>query len=70
MSVATLSYLLVQPLAGHLADAFDTRTTVLVGLLLAALATIAVTFTSGALLVGLVVVGGVGIGTVCWISMC
>ena len=64
VSVATLSYLLVQPLAGHLADTFDIRTTVLVGLLLAALAIIAMTFTSGALLVGLVLVGGVGIGTV------
>jgi MFS family permease len=44
--VATLSYLLVQPLAGHLADKIDIAKTVFGGLLLAALAIIAVTFTA------------------------
>jgi MFS family permease len=46
VSVATLSYLLVQPLAGHLADKIDIAKTVFGGLLLAALAIIAVTFTA------------------------
>ena len=44
VSAVTLSYLLVQPLAGYLADTFSTRITVLAGLVVAALATIAVVF--------------------------
>lgn len=64
VSVATLTYLLVQPLAGYLADRIEIRITVFGGLLLAALAIIAITFTSGAALVGVVVMAGVGIGTV------
>jgi MFS family permease len=34
LSVATAAYLLVQPMAGALADRFDTRTTVIAGLIL------------------------------------
>lgn len=64
VSVATLSYLLVQPLAGYLADKVAIRITVLAGLLLAALAIIATTFTSGATLIGVVIIAGLGIGTV------
>ncbi len=64
VSVATLSYLLVQPVAGHLADKVETRMTVLVGLFLAALTVSAITFTSGFLLIGVVALAGVGIGTV------
>lgn len=64
VSVATLSYLLVQPLAGYLADKVAIRITVLAGLLLAALAIIATTFTSGAPLIAVVIVAGIGIGTV------
>jgi MFS transporter, ACDE family, multidrug resistance protein len=64
VSVATLSYLLVQPLAGHLADRIAIRITVLVGLLLAALAIVATTFTAGALLIAVVICAGIGIGTV------
>jgi MFS family permease len=45
VSVATLSYLLVQPAAGFLADRVAVRATVVVGLLLAALGITAVTFT-------------------------
>ena len=41
-----LEYLLVQPLPGHLADKIDIAKTVFGGLLLAALAIIAVTFTA------------------------
>lgn len=64
VSVATASYLVVQPLAGHLADQVNIRTTVLVGLLLAALAIGCTTFTSGIVLVVVVIVAGVGVGTV------
>lgn len=64
LSVVTLSYLLVQPVAGHLADKVEIRGAVLIGLLLAALAVIAVTFTSGSLLVAVGVLAGIGIGTV------
>jgi MFS family permease len=64
VSVVTLSYLLVQPLAGYLADKIDISITVFIGLLLAALAIIAITFTSGALLIAIVILAGIGIGTV------
>src|SRR6266404_4820216 len=64
VSAATLSYLLVQPFAGHLADKVASRMSVMTGLTLAALAIIAVTFTSGILLLIVIVVAGVGIGTV------
>src|SRR5260370_674752 len=47
LSGATASYLLVQPLAGHLADQFEIRTTVIAGLLLAPLGIMMATFTSG-----------------------
>ena len=64
VSVATLSYLLVQPLTGALADRVAARETVFVGLLLAALAIVAVTFTVGVPLIITVIVAGIGIGTV------
>ena len=64
VSVATLSYLLVQPFAGHLADRLDIRLTVAVGLTLAALAIIAVTFTTGIALVAVAIAAGLGVGTV------
>lgn len=64
VSVATASYLLVQPLAGYLADRVSIRTTVLIGLLLAALAITGVTFTAGAPLLIVVIVAGLGVGTV------
>ncbi len=64
LSVATVSYLLVQPLAGHLADRFEIRVTVVVGLLLAATGIIVATFTSGVALITVVIAAGIGIGTV------
>ena len=64
VSAATLSYLLVQPLAGYLADRTDVRITVVVGLGLAALAILSVTFTSGIQLWAVSILAGVGIGTV------
>ena len=64
VSVATFSYLFVQPMAGHVGDKIDMQTTVVIGLLIAALAIVAITFTSGAILIGISVVAGIGIGTV------
>jgi MFS family permease len=64
VSVATLSYLLVQPVAGWLADRVAVQLTVLIGLLLAAASIIVVTFTSGIPLIVTVVLAGIGIGTV------
>lgn len=64
VSCATAAYLLVQPVAGHLADRLDIGKTVFFGLLVAALAIMAVTFTSGALLIVTVILAGFGVGTV------
>ena len=64
VAIGTASYLLVQPLAGHIADTFPIRTTVLAGLLIAAVAIGAVTFTSGAVLIVVVILAGIGVGTV------
>ena len=64
VSVTTLSYLLIQPFAGYLADKMNIRLTVAVGLALAALSIIAVTFTTGVALVGVAIAAGIGVGTV------
>ena len=64
LSTATAAYLLIQPVAGALADRVDTRMTVIVGLLVAALSIIAATFASGWLLIAIVICAGIGIGTV------
>lgn len=64
VSAATLSYLLVQPLAGYLADRISIGVTVIVGLTLAALAIILTTFTTGALLIAVIIAAGIGVGTV------
>ena len=64
VSVTTLSYLLIQPLAGYLADRMNIRFTVAVGLALAALAIIAVTFTTGIALIIVSIIAGIGVGTV------
>jgi len=64
ISMATFSYLFIQPFAGHLGDKIDMQTTVVIGLLLAALAIIAITFTSGATLIAIAIAAGIGIGTV------
>ncbi len=64
LSVATLSYLLIQPFAGYLADRVEIRITVLAGLFLSSLGIISATFTSGVVLLALVILSGVGIGTV------
>ncbi|MEO7168357.1 MAG: MFS transporter [Chthoniobacterales bacterium] len=64
VSVATFSYLLIQPLAGYLADKISIRITVLVGLTLAAVAICLTTFTTGGLLLAVIVAAGIGVGTV------
>ena len=64
VSVATCAYLVIQPLAGYLADRVEIRITVLIGLLLAALAIVATTFAVGATLIAVVVVAGIGVDTV------
>lgn len=64
VGVATASYLLIQPLAGFLADKMSIRMTVLVGLLMAALAISVATFASGIPLILVVIIAGAGVGTV------
>lgn len=64
VSLVTISYLLVQPLAGYLADRINVRITVFAGLGLAALAILSVTFTSGIQLWAVSILAGIGIGTV------
>ncbi len=64
VGAATLSYLLVQPLAGYLADRLDPLKVILVGLILSAAGVLLVPFTAGAALVAVSVVGGLGVGTV------
>lgn len=64
VSLATAAYLLVQPVAGVLADRYAMRTPVLLGLLVAALSIMAITFASGWILIVLVTAAGMGIGTV------
>lgn len=64
LSICTAAYLVIQPVAGILADRWDIRTTVMAGLVLAALTVLVVTFTTGPPLIVVVVLAGVGIGTV------
>jgi DHA1 family multidrug resistance protein-like MFS transporter len=61
---ATLSYLVVQPFAGRLADRTDPMRVITAGLILSALGVALVPFTRGAALVAVAVVGGLGVGTV------
>lgn len=64
VSVCTACYVLVQPVAGWLADRTSPARTVVVGLLVAAAATVVVPFTAGIPLVAAVALGGLGVGTV------
>jgi MFS family permease len=64
VSVATAAYLLIQPVAGWLADRYDIRGTILLGLGLAAGAITIITFVSGGPLVACAIVAGIGVGTV------
>ncbi len=64
LSITTAAYLLVQPVAGILADRYDIRATVIAGLLLAAVAVGATTFVSGVPLILVVIMAGAGVGVV------
>ena len=64
ISTVALSYLLVQPLAGILADKVNTVTTLKVGLVIGALSIILVPFVSGIALVLVSIFAGIGVGTV------
>lgn len=64
LSAGTLAYLVVQPSAGRLADRYGGKTTIIVGLVVSSLSTLFLVFTQGALLVALIVLGGLGIGVV------
>lgn len=64
VSLVTISYLLVQPLAGALADRVSAVQTVRGGLILSGLGTILISFVSGIPLVLISIIAGAGIGTV------
>jgi len=64
LSVLALSYLLVQPLAGWLADKYEARTIVLWGIVMSVLAVLLIPFTKGIPLAVISIVAGLGIGTV------
>lgn len=61
---AATAYLLIQPLAGWLADRVDPMKVMLLGLLLSSVGVLLVPFTTGLTLVLVAVVGGIGVGTV------
>ena len=64
VSATTASYLLVQPFAGWLADRVDAGLTVIVGLAVAAGATLGIPAATGWPLIPLAVLAGLGVGTV------
>ena len=64
LSLAALSYLLIQPIAGRLADKVDATMTIRIGLLLSGISTILIPFVGGIALAVVSVVAGIGIGTV------
>ena len=65
ISVVALAYLLIQPVAGWVADnLIDAPATIKLGLVLSGLSVIAAPFTHGASLVVVSIIAGVGVGTV------
>lgn len=64
LAVTAASYLLIQPLAGWLADLVDPSYTIRVGLALAGISLIVLPFTQGIFLVLLSILAGIGVGTV------
>lgn len=64
MSVVALSYLLIQPIAGMIADRKNPLITIKIGLLLSALSVILIPFVSGWLLIIIAIISGVGVGVV------
>ncbi|MEO7309323.1 MAG: MFS transporter [Chitinophagaceae bacterium] len=64
VSVTTISYLLIQPVAGWLADEFNPITTLRIGMLLSCITTAAIPFVIGVPLIIVCILAGIGIGTV------
>ncbi|MGI8637420.1 MAG: MFS transporter, partial [Segetibacter sp.] len=64
VSATTIAYLLIQPVAGWLADKFNPVITLRTGMLLSCLTTAAVPFVTGVPLIIVCVLAGIGIGTV------
>ncbi|MBI3732028.1 MAG: MFS transporter [Chloroflexi bacterium] len=64
LAAGTLAYLLIQPLAGRLADRFGGHATISVGLFMSSASIVMLPFSQGLSLLALVVLGGIGIGIV------
>jgi MFS family permease len=64
LSLVALSYLLIQPVAGYLADKTDVTKTIRVGVILSAMSIIAAPFVKDALLIVDAVIAGIGVGIV------
>ena len=64
VSVTTISYLLIQPVAGWLADKFNPVATLRIGMLLSCITTAAIPFVMGVTLIIVCILAGIGIGTV------
>lgn len=64
LSLVALSYLLIQPIAGYLADKTDLTMTIRVGLILSAISIIAAPFVKDVLLILDAIIAGIGVGIV------
>ena len=64
VSVTTISYLLIQPLAGWLADKFNPVITLRTGMLVSCITTALIPFVIGIPLIIVCILAGIGIGTV------
>jgi MFS family permease len=64
LGASTASYLLIQPLAGLVADRFGPTQVTIAGLGVSAIAIVLIPFATGVLLLSVAILGGVGVGTV------
>ncbi|MBA3868501.1 MAG: MFS transporter [Anaerolineae bacterium] len=64
LTIAALSYLLIQPVAGILADRANPIRTIQAGLVASGMGIILIAFSSGLVLIVVVILAGMGIGTV------
>ncbi len=64
LSVITLSYLLIQPLAGYVADKVNPGVTIRIGLLLSGMSVLLFPFISNISLIIVSIIAGIGVGTV------
>ena len=64
MSVVALSYILIQPIAGIIADKKNPLITIKIGLILSAISVILIPFVSGIVLILISIVSGIGVGIV------